>query len=182
MKPRSDVRRELDELTSREKTTGIPGNRRLGGGKSEQLALRVLHVKGIMDGHPQKCDLLVDTGSTASIIPLRTCQQLGLQVTPQKNPVGLFNYTGGWEKALGSVLVRLQIGKEEQEVQFLVSGTARNVILGMDGLKSFDFAIQVREGYLETSSGERVYCHAFSFPPHSTRSFLPYHIRLFPSQ
>ena len=89
--------------------------------------------------------------------------KMGLQISGHRRGTRLISYRGDAEAALGSVRLPVQIGQGERHIDFLVSPRAQKVILGIDGIRHFGFVLNAREASLETSTGDKVFCHAVRF-------------------
>jgi len=126
----------------------------------EQEEKRLYHVKGELDKAPGRRNILIDTGATSSILPRSLCVKHGLEVLTSDVPIRLFSYSNQAEEALGTVALPVTIGEDTRTVDFLVSPSAREVILGLRDLKTFEFTIDTARDCLVSPNGRTIFCHS----------------------
>lgn len=59
-------------------------------------------------------------------------------------------------------MVPLRIGRQERNIEFLISRKAQKAILGLGALRIFGFDVRSSEECLTTANGEKIFCHAIS--------------------
>jgi len=121
---------------------------------------RLYHVKATLNDTAGKKQVLIDTGATASILPRSFCEKNGYEVEATKSPSVLVSYCNQSEEALGRLSLPVTIGSRTRTVNFLVSPSAREIILGLEDLKAFEFLIDTTRDQLRTPDGKVVYCHS----------------------
>ena len=122
------------------------------------------HIHGYIAGYAPRVSFMIDTGSTACIMPLAMCKKGAWCVISNETGVVVTSMNGTVSEAEGTVKLKVSLGEHEREVEFLVLKEASQIILGVDALKQFGIEIQCAKERVRTADGRYIYCHAVHVP------------------
>ena len=107
----------------------------------------------------RKTRMLVDTGAARSVIPLRLVRKQGWPVDPS-GAKSLQAFNGQVERTSGVTDLWTTIGRETRKVQFEVSSSASQPLIGKPTLTAFGAIIDCVSDALRIENGELIPCSA----------------------
>lgn len=109
----------------------------------------------------QKCQILVDTGSSVNVMPISKAKKMGCVVetgVPEALKV-LRGFNGSHSTVIGTTKQLVRIGNWESELIFVVVTGDTKLILGMSELTELDLSVDPARQCLKDSQSRSLLCH-----------------------